>query len=212
VVIEFVLPHALLHEAVDEWDLGESWAPLGSRFPVILRCSDRPPASFPAWRRRWTSLHAGRAVGRSRIAWIGCCDAGDVVHFYDEFERHQDQAFLSLAHQPGMALGQVALKAALGAGMPAALWSRRACPEHAGPSATGPAGGAPSVPCTGDQLREGIRKRVARTSASDVPHLIKTLRTEVGRDGDHYGHGLALLWDDPTRPTSSEEIELTAPA
>lgn len=229
VVVEFVLPRALLHEAVEDWNLGTAWAPLGSRFPVLVRTRNRPAESVPDWRRRWAMLLNTNADDDFAIGWLGCQDGGDASRLYRVFQRDEKLVLLGLTQRPSTPAGRDALEAAVQAGIPAAVWSRRLCPEHGPgglraprtqdePGLMGPLprghdgediGCGPA--CAGDRFQTALADRLAGFPLTELPHLVKRLRVEAAGDEQHCGHGLALLWDDPTRPSHADQAQLTAP-
>lgn len=197
--IEFTLPIGLIGQQVEEWHAGTSWAPLGLEFPVVLRVSDRDQASIPAWRRKWQTLHAGKATGPH---WVDCRANGNKRQLLAEFSA-DPESVLALTYRPDNARGRDVLEAALRAGVPAAIWPASRCPEHQP--------GQHGANCAGDEFRTSISARISRDRLTDLPHLVKELRTEAEAGGEHPGRGLALLWDDPDRLYQIDETPLAGP-
>ncbi|MER5473067.1 VMAP-related conflict system protein [Streptomyces sp. NPDC002685] len=231
-VVEFTFPSSMLHRAnVDEWNLGNDWAPLGTQFMVVLRALDRPGETHGHWERRWRNLHSEVSDGsRPTMDWVDCRNADTIDKLFASFQKAQSLAVLAVSYQPDSKAGKLALQAALYAGVPAAIWPRVECPEHAdvasgraretGP-ASGPADGADigstsaPTPCTGDRFLAAVAQQLADTSLSDLPQLVKMLRLEAraqDQGTDHCGRGLTLLWDDPTRWSPADGTALAAPA
>lgn len=196
--IEFTLPHRLLGEGVDEWDLGTKEAPLGSQFPVIIRVGDRPPETSPRWWKRWESFHAHDGDHNAVLTWVDCRTERIFQKLYGCFQLDQKLAVLAVSYQPSPDI----LQAMLYAGIPIALWPRQICKEHVG-----------GVDCFGDRFHDALTKDISRRPLRDLPVLVKTLRTmAIIHDNSHYYRGLTLLWDDPTRQRPDEYIALGAPS
>lgn len=195
--VEFTLPHRLVHEAVDEWDLGTKEVTLGSRFPVIVRIGDRPPGTEWHWRRRWESLHAGQAENAALLTWIDCRAESVFRKLYGSLQLDEKLAVLAACYQPKPDV----LKALVHAGIPVALWPRRIGADHGG-----------HVRCAGEVFHDDFTKHFAERPLRELPLLVKKVRTEAIRhDDDHYGRALTLLWDDPTRPRPDQDAVLGAP-
>jgi hypothetical protein len=192
--IEFTLPHRLLHEGVDEWDLGAREVPLGSRFPVIVRIGDRPPESGWHWRRRWESLHAYDRTHGTPLTWVDCHSQKVFHELYGGLQLNEGLAALAVTHLPGPEI----LKALLHAGIPVALWPRWNCTDH-----------VDGVSCAGDRFHEDFTRQLAERPLRDLPVIVKTLRTKAVINDDD--HGLTLLWDDPTRQRPDEFAALGVP-
>lgn len=195
--IEFTLPHRLIHEGVDEWDLGTKEVPLGSRFPVIIRIGDRPPETGWHWRRRWESLATHDGDHQGVLTWVDCRFERDFRKLYGCFQLEDGLAVLAVSYQPGADI----LKALVHAGIPVALWPRKICEEH-----------ADGARCPGDRFRDAFTTDIAGKPLRDLPLLVKTLRTKAIIDDGHYAGGLTLLWDDPTRERPDEYSALGVPS
>lgn len=190
VVIEFVLPWQLLNEPVDRWHFelsSRTPSRLTAVYPVVVRSLERIRAEY--WHRRW----------RSRWSAVGDPTAG-TEHIFCAIEGHADvQLEAALARRrravvlvlsgpptPG-STGERQLEIGLRAGMPAIVWHRNSVPSEplceliASMYDIPLPGGVASLPTRVAQLRQ---------AAWDGDPLMKD---------EHVGHGLVLLWDDPSR-------------
>ncbi|MGW7288827.1 VMAP-related conflict system protein [Streptomyces sp. NPDC054847] len=208
-VIEFALPTPLLAKAmVDEWDLGNAWAPLGTMFVVVLRASDRAPVTHGNWVSRWRRLQSGAHEDVAIVDWVDCHDDSDIGEMFATLMSTESLSVLGISYQPDSGTAKLALEAALYAGVPAAIWPRTSCPEHSGDGAghrgagSPPGGGRPGGMCAGDRFQRSVAQQMSGQPLSDLPRLVKKLRIDArtrGQDPDHCGRALTLLWDDPTR-------------
>ncbi|ATW51569.1 VMAP-related conflict system protein [Streptomyces peucetius] len=209
-VIEFALPTPLLAKAmVDEWDLGNSWAPLGTMFVVVLRALDRAPVAYGSWVSRWRRLQSGAHADPAILDWVDCHDESDIGEMFATFMHTESLSVLALSYQPDSGTAKLALEAALYAGVPAAVWPRTPCPDHSvGDGAklrdagSPPGGGQTGEMCAGDRFQRSVARQMSGQPLSDLPKLVKRLRIDArtrGQDLDHCGRALTLLWDDPTR-------------
>ncbi|WP_279632628.1 VMAP-related conflict system protein [Streptomyces sp. Tu 2975] len=210
IVVEFTLPRKLLTEAVvDEWDLGHKWAPLGTLFVVVLRALDRTPVTRGSWLHRWRHIETGaKADDPASVNWVDCRSSGDIGTLFASLQQANSLAVLGISYQPDNGTGRQALEAAIHAGIPAAVWPRATCPEHApagrarAVDACGVVSEEPAPACTGDRFQRAVERQMTGQPLSELPKLVKRLRIDARvrpQDSDHCGRALTLLWDDPTR-------------
>jgi hypothetical protein len=182
--MEFVLPVALLNEAVDWWRSGTAPAvPLCVEYPVVVRSLERMRGETRRrlWLNRWDallrapSLHVHSAIGFS----------GDLDTWNVALHRDAEIAAVVLSQPPpiGQANRAHHLWLALTAGVPVILWDRRK-----------------------DQSAEFLE--VANGLISDPPmslaYRVQKIRQSAASNEkvateDHPGRHIVLLWDDPTR-------------
>jgi vWA-MoxR associated protein C-terminal domain/vWA-MoxR associated protein middle region 0 len=197
---EFLFPWSLLNERVDAWRLGRSETPgqrLGLRGCVVVRSLDRARAdgwTIQAWRSRWERLGAGESAspvwlhqesalpayfeGKPEHIIINEHDAHSLT---DLFTIVKDAVCLMLSY-PYETSGTSrcdGLRAALGAGLPAAVWC------HSDDSTN---------------LKSDLDELHGQGQLRHLPQRVYRARREAVMAGaGHYGHGLTLLWDDPYR-------------
>ena len=77
-VIEFLLPFALLGLPVDQWDVEGDTVPhpLAVDHPVVVRCRDRPRNSYALWREKSRRLNERRGG----VRWVDPDDIDNVRH------------------------------------------------------------------------------------------------------------------------------------
>jgi hypothetical protein len=206
VVLEFALPFSLLgrDDAVDEWSVSTSAAPLGTHYPVVIRTVDRPlrsPEALPHWRRRWRQLQEAEPV----LEWVDCRIDDHVARLQADLQHRADNSLLAVAFRPRSKSRRAVLEALYLSGMPVALWTRQKCAR--------PVCGQGDGECLGDRFRRELSGELAEQPLRDLPRLVKRLRTDARRTRagrEHCGYGLTLLWDDPGR-RPPDERPLTDP-
>ncbi|HEY1353637.1 MAG TPA: hypothetical protein VGF67_28850 [Ktedonobacteraceae bacterium] len=195
--IEFFLPYRLLSLPVAHWRFAEGTGVLGARYQVVVRSLDR--------------IGDRNAYDRSRASWkikgemartLVCGMSPAHIHWLDEDSRgeqiyhrleppHTKILCLCFTQAPGAldpAYEQRALRAMCKAGTPIALW-----PGH-------PVADALQA----KKFRAALRRLLQEHRPADLPAALLALRwaavTAKKGQGDHLGHTLTLLWDDPKRP------------
>ncbi|WP_285476335.1 effector-associated domain 2-containing protein [Amycolatopsis sp. NBRC 101858] len=188
VVLEFVLPRALLNLPVHSWATERasgSPKPLYLSYPTVVRSLERmsSPRWHRVWRQRWESW-----IGDPSIERVYFCRSGD------RDDRLRLEAILSneqwgmtvLTESPPVSAtsSQDELLPALRAGVPVIVWH-------------------PTAPS------EAVREVVAWLAESsgglgDLPALARESRLDVLRDPPSSSDGgaltdLVVLWDDPNR-------------
>ncbi|MCS0601377.1 hypothetical protein NX794_09050 [Streptomyces sp. LP11] len=187
-VLEFVLPFHLLNRPLE-------WLPMASgsdsatalclSYPVVLRSLERMRARefHRRWHNRWQQLTGEESVeclwdttgrrGHDQVRWASRLTA--------------DERLVSVALNapplPGPGGSQASLEAALRAGVPLAVWDRRAAPSG--------------------EFRRRVKK-LMKGRPVELPERVQRLRNEAAtaaasqRDA-HAGRHLAVLFDDPHR-------------
>ncbi|GHG20405.1 hypothetical protein GCM10017567_43720 [Amycolatopsis bullii] len=188
VVIEFVLPRALLNLPVHSWATERASGapkPLYLSYQTVVRSLERmtSPRWHRVWRQRWESW-----VGNPSFERVYFCRSGD------DGDRLQLEAILSdeqwamavLTESPPVSAisGQDELLPALRTGVPVIVWHPTASSEV-------------------------VREVVAWLAESgsglgDLPALVRESRLDVLRNPPSSGDGgtltdLVVLWDDPSR-------------
>ncbi|MBF8191253.1 trypsin-like peptidase domain-containing protein [Nonomuraea sp. K274] len=181
-VIEFVLPQAMMHQPVDEWDFAEETPLIGYR--VVIRCLDRltDVVKWDQWVSRAGHL---RKEPRALPETVGC-RGEEPSRLYLRLQLKKKACVQIHASRPDDAL----LAKALHAGLPVMIWPRARCPEPEHST------------CTARHLLEDLAPRVGDARPDDLPELVRTLRLEAALEehgAPHCGRGLTLLWDDPDR-------------
>jgi hypothetical protein len=192
--VEFVLPRELLGEDLDQWTVTLDFLgpiPLGVEHRVSVRSLDRMrrQGAALALRTRWDALLAraeapcevGDAGARAACTALCISGAGGPALYARLTEaREVVCAVLGLPPQPAPPDPRSdALNTLFAAGVPVALWCRRAPP------------GGPSC----------LRALLASSPLIRLPDRVWELRKQASQTEDeaHPGRHLTLLWDDPTR-------------
>ncbi|MCT7357263.1 hypothetical protein N4P33_34755, partial [Streptomyces sp. 15-116A] len=204
IVLEFVLPLALLNEPVEEWSrnsaLGDQavWAsehggpPFWQDYPVVVRSLERIEALqlHRVWNERWDVLAADTAAPHA----YRCI--GDVRENYPRLKQSPSVVLMTLGAPPDRPRGREELHVGLHAGLPVLVWS------HTGPL-TEEAQGAVEATLegpSGELLDRMVRLRCPPASQDDK-----------GR-ADGPRPGIAVLWDDPNRLPEFPEPVLSSKA
>ncbi|WP_369263525.1 SAV_2336 N-terminal domain-related protein [Streptomyces sp. R35] len=188
VVLEFMLPHALMNEPVEWWLKEPDSAyptPLVMDYPVVLRSLERlRRASWHRpWRNRWRQLTDDYQNSRAYWSRPG---ANDISPFHLERELKEDSSVvcLILSQPPSDPSGRGGreLLAGLRAGVPAMIWHRH--------------------DCTNPAFREAVGEIVQDGNLGSLVDRITRLRREALMVGPeewegHIGRHLAVLFDDP---------------
>ncbi|WP_410567693.1 effector-associated domain 2-containing protein [Amycolatopsis sp. cmx-4-61] len=187
VLLEFVLPRALLDLPVHTWSTERDFGvpqPLYLAYPTVIRSLERMSSrrSHRVWRRRWASW--SREPSCERVYF---CDRGDTE------DRHHLDAILSdekwlmtvltESPPPEPEPGRDEFFAALRAGLPVIVWHPTASSEV---------------------VREVVMWMAGDGGLGNLPALTRKHRLDALRnrssspDGDVIGD-LVVLWDDPNR-------------
>jgi hypothetical protein len=195
--VEFALPDGLLNLPIENWDLGDRARPLGVSYAVVVRFAHRDPPAEHAWRSRGERIRSsqGRRL-RGAMRWIDCHDPRDLRQFNGLLEANSDWPLVALTAWLRGAPVPLALRAALGAGIPAVLWRHDRCPGH-----DYPPGSAAHASCRGDRFRGQVTTLVADLDFDGLPEFVRRLRADAAAqyppDPEHPGRDIAILWDDP---------------
>lgn len=191
VVVELVLPLALLNEDVAWWGTEPAAAYLEERvltmsYPVVVRSLDRlrEPRWHRAWHRRWELLWAEPAHSR---LYRSRPDGPDYfTQLEAELSADPRWGSLVLSEPPtsDTVTGRREVMTGLRAGLPVIIWHR--------------------TERTSDAFWEEIREMVASGGIARLPVHVRNsrlaaLRTRPDHRASHVGRHLMVLWDDPER-------------
>lgn len=196
--IEFFLPVPLLTLTIDEWPVCVSTARypgdippeslLGAECAVVVRCEERVPrggkervsrSEVERWKARWRCMRKVHEEVRSIV--MHCPPrAADRQKVYEYFLRETDIGCLGLLFPPEHG-ARCVLRNVLDAGLPAALWVRRAT-------------------TAGDDVERTLRLPVEE-EIDQIAHRLRELRLGAAPDWDwpQAGEAVTLLWDNPER-------------
>jgi hypothetical protein len=185
VALEFVLPIALLNEAVDWWRSGGAdTVPFCVDYPVVVRSLERMRdlSRRRVWLNRWTALLKAPSLNvHSALGYTGDPGTWNV-------QLHRDLALSTVILGEPPQAAQAAhgghLWMALTAGVPVILWDRRKRSSFEFTQLANELIGDPPMTLAGRV------QRLRQTAAS--------LNGAAATD-EHPGRHIALLWDDPTR-------------
>jgi hypothetical protein len=184
--MEFFLPGPLINQPVDQWHIGLGGIVLGVQYPTVVRSLDRirhARNARNAWRAKWAKVSAIEFHdGGTAVDWLSGDPLEPPDRLFVKLTEHTAPICLLLESTP--VPGQCdALLAALRAGIPAVLWSRR-----------------PMV-----DIRAELSILMPRTGPirlRELPMRVFEFRREAvvnGADNQHLGYHLTLLWDDADR-------------
>jgi hypothetical protein len=209
-MVEFVLPRTWLSKPVDEWTLGRrGTVRVGWRHPVVVRDlaqfehrTDQREAQ-----RRWATLRAA-APGEDLVYWVRCGDRPTARHIAASLASELHRVVLALTNPPERLMSNAALRAGFDNGIPLMLWRRLPCADHGCDDSDGV--------CDGQRfetaLAEEIERFLTSSPASELPEMVRQLRTAAARCGDeerHCGRALTLLWNPPEPPPRIPRLGLT---
>lgn len=184
--IEFFLPGLLINQPVDQWHVGLGSIALGIQYPIVVRSLDRirhARNARNAWRSKWAKVSAIEFHdGSTAVDWLSGDPLEQPDRLFVKLTGHSAPVCLLLEATP--VPGQCdALLAALRAGIPAVLWSRR-----------------PMV-----DIRAELGTLMPRTGLvrlRELPRRVFEFRRDAvakGAGKEHLGYHLTLLWDDADR-------------
>ncbi|PTA42834.1 ATP-binding protein [Micromonospora sp. RP3T] len=189
VTIEFILPHYLLNEPIDEWLIGDessmgSPRPFTMDYGVVVRSLERmrSPHLHRNWRKRWKMLSERPEQARAYVVPPGTTPDPTYLEAALQADEHVVAVVLSDApSQSGAGSREVA--AALRVGVPILLWHRDDCT-------------APEFRSALDLLLNGVE------GLTRLPDRLRELRLKALMYPDEPScRNLVLLWDDPQRLT-----------
>jgi hypothetical protein len=195
--LHLAVPGSLMAFAADAWHLAPDGPALGTVRPLVVRRTDPPPDEDPAVAEerlgRWRALHGGRPAPE-----ILDCDqavAADLPD--DETLRGRPRDLLPVLCRSAETAPE-ALHRLIRCGYAIALWRR----EPIGPDRV----------CA--DFHRGVPRTVhAAGTAAGLPAALAALRAAVaeGVPEAYWSAGLALLYDDPTRPLPGTDELLETP-
>ncbi|MFG2109817.1 VMAP-C domain-containing protein [Micromonospora chersina] len=191
VTIEFVLPWQLINEPVDTWrkELQSLLpSPLTTEYPLVIRSLERIRAS--QWHRVWRSRWQGLTSNDGDRQLIHCASRHQVdVQLKATLNRESSVAVLVLSESPtANSDGERQLLIGLRSGVPAIVWHRN----------------APSIEDLCETVASMIGDQTSGRGVVELPHRAARLRQLAWSEdpkgvGQHMGHGLVILFDDPDR-------------
>ena len=194
--LEFVVPRELLNTDFDQWLIPErSGDPtgrcyqLGLRYPVVVRDLERmtPSNDRSLWQARWQRLCECDGLVNGAVRWVGPQDRHSYSSLNTGLLRKRGEVCLALLSAPSAGTSTAELLVAgLTAGVPAAIWLRRASTGRSGYR----------------RDRRYLALAVEAAELRGLPHRVLDLRQEAEetqRAAAHQGRHLSLLWDDPNR-------------
>lgn len=193
IIIEFCLPRTLLAEPVDEWTVPDVFEerPLGAVYPVILRDRQRPRrlAAQAFWKERWDRLSQSPPVLADQVYWFTDRGGYDPQQQYDAIRKgNETHVCVGLGFEIDPACLEAdkahCLYGAWQAGLPAAIWVRKA-------------GQA--------EIKSVLQKLLKGTLLHELPRRLWQLRQESYAASTDEAEDRAirrtvsLVWDDPYR-------------
>ncbi|WP_328469152.1 VMAP-C domain-containing protein [Streptomyces sp. NBC_00448] len=195
--LQLAVPGSLMAFAADTWRLDPDGTTLGAVRPVVVRRTDPPSDTDPAVAEerlsRWQTLH--RRLPRTEV--LDCLDSQQQSLPEDAELRSRPREMLPVLCRSG-ATAPEALHRLLRCGYSVALWrrdeieSQRICSD----------------------LHRGLPQAVhAARTAAGLPAQLAGLRAAVAKGVPEmfWSGGLALLYDDPTRPLPGTDELLETP-
>jgi vWA-MoxR associated protein C-terminal domain/vWA-MoxR associated protein middle region (VMAP-M) 1 len=194
-LVEVFLPQSLMNTDIDSWRLQEeNELPLfGTRYPVILRSSDRLTKRY--WRRReqkskWEAVE--RLLRSSAKSAFRDGDPSDVIELQLQGEEYSDLDNPEAQDAVGLKLMQPSSVAGEGlndlfetvlmqSALPLMIWARQSEVD---------------LECSTsiDQVLSCLLERLPKDLKS---HRLEAFRKKQKKQGCHIGNHLSLLWDDP---------------
>ncbi|MET7711992.1 trypsin-like peptidase domain-containing protein [Streptomyces sp. NPDC005407] len=192
--LEVALPVEHFDTAVHRWQLTEMArlhypAYVGVRRMVVLRDLARRGKPDAVWQRRWEGMAAADAL-------IACRTPPQrQVPRPRHFEDMPPSAVPVLCRPAGSGVGRRAIGMALQAGHGIALWHTDGHPDHG---------------CTEfcEDLHRGAAQLLGQTAgATELPDRLRRIRDDISgsRNSRHWAEGVAMLYDDPSRPLPADD-------
>ncbi|MFI1015319.1 trypsin-like peptidase domain-containing protein [Streptomyces sp. NPDC020965] len=192
--LEVALPADHFDTAVHRWQLTDMArlhlpAYVGVRRMVVLRDLTRRGEPDAAWVHRW---EATVAAGRPAACRTPPPLQVPRAHHFTEMA---PAAVPVLCRQAGDGVGRRAIGLALAAGHGIALWRTDHHPDHG---------------CTAscDELHDGAALILGQSAGiGELPDRLRRVRDDISgtRNSTHWAEGVALLYDDPTRPLPADD-------
>ncbi len=223
-LIEFVLPDQLLDEPVEKWDMrsgcraeqerDEDSPLLGEDYPVVVRFGSRESEAEENWLGRKREFQNGRTPALGSPDWNGLWVRCGDKRGWRELNVLLGQAGcmpvigMTAWHSwNGTNTVPAAVHAARHAGASIILWHHSPCLDHARPDI--------AIPCGRLDFPGVIAQDLADVEFQHLPKRIREVRLNSVKhlkDKGYPGHGIALLWDDPSRRPWTEPLELQGPS
>jgi hypothetical protein len=195
--LQLAVPGSLMAFAADAWRLDPDGGKLGAVRPVVVRRTDPPADTDPAVAderlSRWRTLHHMAPTAEV----LDCLDSQSQELPEDAELRARPRETLPVLCRSGAAAPE-ALHRLLRCGYSVALWRREPI--------------EPRRLCS--ELHRGVPHAVyAAGTAAGLPAQLASLRAAVakGVPEAYWSSGLALLYDDPTRPLPGTDELLETP-
>lgn len=180
--LHICLPPELLNEAVDLWILEDGGLPrpIGHKYRVVLKCSDRLKRSYKKrrlWNQKW-KLYKKLLKKSAKMSFLSGDDQ-DLQKLLYGLEDANDSCVGVKVEQAPTCFGEESLFSVLDyVGVPCAIWGR----------------------CNLDVDLDDELDRVLKAGClQSLPETVRKERREsrTKADNEHIGHHLSLLWDDP---------------
>ncbi|NUK45064.1 trypsin-like peptidase domain-containing protein [Streptomyces lunaelactis] len=192
--LEVALPADHFDTAVHRWQLTEMArlhhpAYVGVRRMVVLRDLARRGEPDAVWLRRWAGMLAAEALTACRTP------PQRQVPRPRQFEEMPPSAVPVLCRPAGRGVGRRAIGMALQAGHGIALWHTDGHPDH----------GCAEF-C--EDVHQGATALIAQTAgAMELPDRLRRIRDDISgsRNSRHWAEGVAMLYDDPSRPLPADD-------
>ena len=196
--LEFVLPRALLNLPVDQWcreaRSGDP-SPLALHYRIVVRSLERMLSRYwhRVWRTKWRVLSGPPPNGR---VFAPTSAEVDPSHRLAAALQDREVVSMVLSKPPAAKAGPYdELSAAMRAGLPAVLWSRRAGDQSA--------------------VVDLVDKLTYDHDLARLPDRVHEARLAALRSDDQQGHAdlvehLVLLWDAPVHPVYLDQIPRAA--
>ncbi|MFE7134133.1 trypsin-like peptidase domain-containing protein [Streptomyces sp. NPDC057638] len=192
--LEVALPADHFDTAVHRWQLTDMArlhhpAYVGVRRMVVLRDITRRGEPDPVWFRRWEATATAESLTACRTPPL--LQVPRPRHFAEM----APSAVPVLCRPAGSGVGRRAIGMALAAGHGIALWHTDSHPDHG---------------CTDfcDELHTGAALLLRGTAGPrELPDRLRRIRDDISgtRHSGHWAEGVALLYDDPSRPLPADD-------
>ncbi|WP_106618665.1 effector-associated domain 2-containing protein [Saccharothrix carnea] len=187
--VEFILAGDVINLDVDQWPWDTDPLlpePLGCRYPVVVRSLERMAARkyHRLWHLRWERLRSqldhGGALSADATCWGRDGSAQAVRELMSTLQRNAAAVSLVLSSPPrSESSGRDEMAAGLRAGIPLILWDRAG---------------------SDDGFDAHARRLLHEGDDRDLLERIRHARSDAFERGEgHFGAGLTVLWDDPSR-------------
>jgi hypothetical protein len=210
VLVEFAVPESLLGADFDQWPLAshpgapiETDFRLGEKHPVVVRDLDRMKPDWDMWQSRWRRLLGCDGPAHEAVYWVMPQSTTRFKPLRAMLLDPETAGQVVLALRPTQVPVKIVdhmIRAAVAAGVPAAIWMRR---PHAARASI-------------EEDRDYLEKALVEGALSSLPYRVRTLRLRAAQEqgkAAHPGRRLSLLWADPDRywdPPPFEQPALSA--